>query len=696
MGNKSRNPSKPSEFRQTTASDSDSAWRNLPRSEQVRLVEDLEKFSGILGCYLIFGQDGIIRYMNLQGLDLLDADALRRHGWKLSAVLPESQRDVFACFLARVFDSGARESCEVMLQTAGGRTNWVRVEARAAADGNACHAVLFDVTGRREEEARLAASERKYRTLFANMSTAFSYHRVVRGGQGKVAEPVLLEANGAYGIMLGVPLNEIIGKNNTEISAGGCAPQLDWERLCNDVAVQRQPACFEYYDAKLNRWLSVIAYSPAPEHMALVYVDITKTKVAEQVVSESERRYRNLIQGTDVVIMIVNAETQITFVNEYGLAFFGFSEQELLNRSLFDTIAPALERSEGSRPEAFARFKGKPGARRQNIQENMTRSGRHVWLDWTNHELQDPKTGERIVICVGVDVSDSKRNEQEALRRMRQQRQRELFNDAIQRRLGYSECAASAQLLGIELEMPLILALIEFPANYLQPEMTEKDREERQYAIDSLIGTLQYVGVGLAWQTAEGIAVLRSIRDRGACVSQENLRAAAADIARNVTRYWNELPLRMGVSRLSGQTGNIGEMYDQALAAGLYGPLLHPDREVHYWHDLGCYQFVLRDIGSEQSRRFVHDTLGKLLDGSANDDGGELLATLRELLTGDSAQVIARRLGVHPQTVAFRKKKIERCLDVDLDSMEARLRLTIATRLLSFIEKKTRMVHLVV
>jgi sugar diacid utilization regulator len=137
-------------------------------------------------------------------------------------------------------------------------------------------------------------------------------------------------------------------------------------------------------------------------------------------------------------------------------------------------------------------------------------------------------------------------------------------------------------------------------------------------------------------------------------------------------------------------------MYAQAQSAITYGPVLHPERTVHFWHDLGCYQFVLNDLGSEQAQHFVRENLGPLLETTGSEDHGELLVTLKELLTGDSAQVIAKKLHIHPQTVAFRKKKIEKCLNVDLDSMETRLKLTIATRLLSFMEKNVRMAHLVV
>ncbi len=105
---------------------------------------------------------------------------------------------------------------------------------------------------------------------------------------------------------------------------------------------------------------------------------------------------------------------------------------------------------------------------------------------------------------------------------------------------------------------------------------------------------------------------------------------------------------------------------------------------------------MLNDLGSERAQRFVRDSLGPLARDTIAGEPGELLRTLQELLSGESAQVIAHKLNIHPQTVAFRKKKIERALNVDLDAMEVRLRLTIAVRMLSFMEKNSKMANLVV
>jgi len=663
----------------------------LSRAE---LVEGLEKYSEVFGCYLILNCAGVIQYINLKGIDILDSESLRQHGWRLECFLSENDRDVFNKFLMRVFNNQTQEHCEVLLQSSVGSKLWVRMEGKASNDGNTCHVVLIDITDHKQMEVSLSASEFKYRALFANMSTAFSYHKFIRDKHGNTYEPILIQANDAYGTMLGRPVCEIIGKKCSEINEAGTAPLLDWERLCTDVVIKSQPACFDYYDTSLKRWLSVIAYSPAPEHMALVYVDITKTKIAEKQVAESEKRYRNLVQGTDVLIMIINERSEINFINEYGLAFLGFSAEELIGKSVFDTIVPVFDTPGSSIQDVFNRFKARPGQKHRHTLENITGSGGRVWIDWTSHSLNDPKTGEHILICVGVDVTESKRSEQESLRRMAQQRQRDFFNDSIKRGIGVGEWLSAAKLMGIEIQPPFILSLVEIPPQLVAPGVSEQVRIECQHAIDSLIETLQYVGAGVTWHAADGIAILRPVSSQIECSPSERSRTIAADIVKIASRYWNGLPLRMGISRFS-QDQSIAEMYTQAQAAITYGPILHPDQSIHCWHDLGCYQFILNDLESEQSRRFVKDALGPLMIENFTEDPGELLLTLGALLTGDSAQVVAKKLHIHPQTVAFRKKKIEKCLNVDLNCMETRLKLTIATRLLSFMEKNVRMAHLV-
>jgi DNA-binding PucR family transcriptional regulator len=58
-----------------------------------------------------------------------------------------------------------------------------------------------------------------------------------------------------------------------------------------------------------------------------------------------------------------------------------------------------------------------------------------------------------------------------------------------------------------------------------------------------------------------------------------------------------------------------------------------------------------------------------------------MLMTLQEFLSGDTMSVMAARLHVHPKTLAFRKRKIEKLLQIDLDDPEQRLILLLPSSL---------------
>ena len=65
----------------------------------------------------------------------------------------------------------------------------------------------------------------------------------------------------------------------------------------------------------------------------------------------------------------------------------------------------------------------------------------------------------------------------------------------------------------------------------------------------------------------------------------------------------------------------------------------------------------------------------------------ELLDTLREIVSGHSAQLITEQLHIHRQTLVFRKKGLEKILGVDLDSSEVVLNIAIALKMMSMAER---------
>ena len=71
--------------------------------------------------------------------------------------------------------------------------------------------------------------------------------------------------------------------------------------------------------------------------------DITDRKLAEQALQQSEQKYRELVENANSIILRWSRDGIITFLNEYGLRFFGFAEHEILGHSTIGTIVPETE-----------------------------------------------------------------------------------------------------------------------------------------------------------------------------------------------------------------------------------------------------------------------------------------------------------------------------------------------------------------
>ncbi|MBE3064390.1 MAG: PAS domain S-box protein, partial [Spirochaetes bacterium] len=121
---------------------------------------------------------------------------------------------------------------------------------------------------------------------------------------------------------------------------------------------------------------------------------------------KSEVKYRELVENANSIILRMDRSGTVSFLNEYGQRFFGYAEQEIVGRSVRETIMPEVEGTGRSLARLIEELASSPETHQSNVQENMRSNGERVWIHWTNRAVRD-KAGEvQQIFCVGADVTE--------------------------------------------------------------------------------------------------------------------------------------------------------------------------------------------------------------------------------------------------------------------------------------------------
>ncbi|MDD1775955.1 MAG: PAS domain S-box protein [Candidatus Methanomethylicus sp.] len=126
----------------------------------------------------------------------------------------------------------------------------------------------------------------------------------------------------------------------------------------------------------------------------------------------SEEQYRGIVEGANSVIFKMNTEGTILTFNEYAEDLFGFRREEVIGRSIYETILPRRE-STGRDLSGLVAGICTSEKYSQHVNENLKKNGEKVWVQWYNKPLRDGEGNVVGVLCVGNDLSDSKRMQEE-------------------------------------------------------------------------------------------------------------------------------------------------------------------------------------------------------------------------------------------------------------------------------------------
>ena len=332
---------------------------------------------------------------------------------------------------------------------------------------------------------------------------------------------------------------------------------------------------------------------------------------------ETEAKRRELAEHANTIILRMTPEGRITAINQFAETFFGYTEEEILGRHVVGTIVPDTDSSGRDCAHLIQAIALQPERYVINEHENMRRNGERVWFSWTNKPIWDKHGNITEIQCIGNDLTERKRAEEDLRRSERNYR--EIFNsvsDAI-----FIHDGDTWAVLDVNDTM---LGMFGF------------SREEalRMTPNDSSLGSSPYSATEALQWIAKAVA-------EGPQVFEWQARKKSGEL------FWVEVALK--VAEISGQRRVLALVRDiterkravQALreSEDRYRRLIECSPDAIFVQSEGRIAFInsvgLKLLGASQPEQIIGKPMLELVHPDWRDLVGERMRTLRE----DSGQV---------------------------------------------------------
>ena len=188
-----------------------------------------------------------------------------------------------------------------------------------------------DLSRQKRTEQALIESEELYRSLFENMLNGFAYCKMIYE-QGNPQDFIYLAVNKSFEQLTG--LKDVAGRHVSEVIPGIRKSDPGLFEIYGRVAATGHPETFETYVEGLKMWFYISVYSPQKDYFVAIFDVITARKNAEEVLRQSEAKFRKLINSLPDPVLVVDTQGRIVYCNNASMSTFDYSMDEMLCKSI--------------------------------------------------------------------------------------------------------------------------------------------------------------------------------------------------------------------------------------------------------------------------------------------------------------------------------------------------------------------------
>ena len=343
--------------------------------------------------------------MNQGQVDGLIDDPLENGLRTLKILLPgveaQPSPEQIPIYRASHFGEEVRNT-ELVVETRDGQRVPVLMNAAPIHDvqGNVVAAIStwLDITDRKRAEETLKASEALYRAIARS---------IPRGGIFVVDKDLrYIIAEGIITEKLGVSKEMLEGHTVSEVFDEEIAARMEarFRRAFEGETIS--------YETEHNRriyWTQHAVMDDPLGHAIVVTLDITERKLAEKALSESEQRFRAIINQSTAGILRSDIDGQSVFVNQAFCELLGYRESELIGETIWKLIHPE-DQEESRRLFEHLTERGRSFQLEARL---IHQDGSVLWVNVSASPILDEVDTPQSAVFIVVDITERKQAEQD-------------------------------------------------------------------------------------------------------------------------------------------------------------------------------------------------------------------------------------------------------------------------------------------